>query len=597
MLTIVEISATKWAVILVIIGIAAVQMTFIPTSSCEDDETCAVDAMITFIILGVAVMLCAALLVYVGRSSELKLLRIAGTETASDYLVFLMLETYMREHLEKTKVVDADFLRKTLQDLQREAESSELKLDPHTKLRKRSLVKALSNKSNKVSSKIAPMLSRGASGRMSGKMKSMRNLSTKSPAPSVKKSRAARPDSATTEEKQTESGKNDHRTDHSEVMTFSGPPADRDIEAAAPTEAGTAAQSFQHNSSHFSDEAEDEIAEMPLEISSRRNKYAANGPHGELPVAGEGFIVESKVLPPPQERQLSMARLQKSVRGLVKGVSAKMRAPPARLTSDLKRQRFRTHMRNNFKNGVGSQNYPEVFLCKSPNLFYFLIDCVMTCNSLYFAIFFTDFLLVAEEAGAYGPLLAVVAIIPAVVTVVFLAMVLKTSSLLRAVTKLNVDVVASVIDATAANVEIVRAFRPLFIQRMGDETGLTNEDGLAELFSIFDLTEEGFTKNQFCEIINEMQLHYSSLRWKTLFAAINIDSNTTVSFDEMRKFLFPEAAKEDEKIRKQFFDAKNKRLLGQNGNFEAAARILLFLDPECDINVFIQTDKTFSKRG
>ena len=64
----------------------------------------------------------------------------------------------------------------------------------------------------------------------------------------------------------------------------------------------------------------------------------------------------------------------------------------------------------------------------------------------------------------------------------------------------------------------------------------------------------------------------------------------------MRRFLFPDIAKEDEKIRKRFFDAKNKKLLGENGNFEAAARMLLFLDPECDINVFIQTDPTLSKR-
>ena len=188
-------------------------------------------------------------------------------------------------------------------------------------------------------------------------------------------------------------------------------------------------------------------------------------------------------------------------------------------------------MRNNFQNGVGKQNFRDVFPMGSPAVYYFTIDFLMTCNSLYLAWYFTNFLFLAQNTGEASLFYILIAILPPLVTTPLLTFVIKTSSLLQAVTRLNIDIVSTVVDMTENNMALVEVFRTKFMQRLEEETGKNTEEGVAELFSTFHIDVDGITRAQFRDILADMQMHFVWSKYKLIFLAIDSNNDGSLSME------------------------------------------------------------------
>lgn len=561
LLELIDISPAKWAIILIVVAIASYHDTLWgQISTCQDESPGCVarEQVVLFTCLGVLVFLLCCVAAYCGRRSELKLIRLSGVHSADDYLIFLMVEAKLHDRIARS-IVDKDCVKSTITELQTEAEREILEAELGSYSKRRSQRSQKSAKASipllDITSHVLRAISIFSRGSLGTAKVSSRDSSQKTPKASpvgIDKAQEAAPPR----------------------VAFTLPDAVREFDEVSSRSASTSrrhAASISHR----------------VDIVPKR-RYGKS-----VTIAGDGFLVEEGLLlHKPQAPEASPDLLRsaaKSVRGLITQFSMRgggLNLSPSMAYSEESshrermKQKFTMKMRKNFQQGVGKQNFIDVFPLTSPGLYYFLIDFLMTCNSLYLAWYFTNFMYIAQNTGSASVFYTLMAILPPLITTPILTLVIKTSSVLQAVTKLNMDIVSTVVDMTENNMAVVEAFRVKFIQRLEEETGKNNEEGVVELFSTFHIDEDGITRSMFRDILAEMQMHYVWCKYKLIYSAINSNNDGSLSMEELVRFLFPERTLELDKKRRKFFDVRYTKVIRSMGKVDVAKRILKFLDPD-----------------
>jgi hypothetical protein len=181
----------------------------------------------------------------------------------------------------------------------------------------------------------------------------------------------------------------------------------------------------------------------------------------------------------------------------------------------LAKRKLKGKLRMGYNDGAEHTTYfKDIFAWKLPLLYYGAIDIVMTANSLYISWWITTFIFIARKLNdpAEGILWIFISLLPAVLTFPILGVVIRTSTVLKSLTELDLDAVAAVVEKTIEIRKYVNLLRGNLRKRI-DRLPLAQQDvAVDELFAAVDDTENGeLTREDFRRMLVRLQV------WRLLF--------------------------------------------------------------------------------
>jgi hypothetical protein len=197
------------------------------------------------------------------------------------------------------------------------------------------------------------------------------------------------------------------------------------------------------------------------------------------------------------------------------------------LSAQEREHRFTSIVKSNF----GKQNFKDIFLFKSPTLYYNLISFVITCNSLYLAWWATNFLFVILklDGNMHQVLLVLASLIPPLVTFPTIFLVIRSSTIMKAITLLDLTVVAKVIEQSQINTTMLAEFRKTILNFMKKEgPGI---DGMIKTCNMFaEKNANVLRKSDFREMLLHHKVIYTPEKINFLFGSIDLNGGSTVDY-------------------------------------------------------------------
>mmetsp|Transcript_20925 Transcript_20925/g.30153 ORF Transcript_20925/g.30153 Transcript_20925/m.30153 type:complete len:929 (+) Transcript_20925:135-2921(+) len=251
------------------------------------------------------------------------------------------------------------------------------------------------------------------------------------------------------------------------------------------------------------------------------------------------------------------------------------------------RDKAKKHSKKAFKSrlkrNTNRQNFRDVFPLGKPELFYGLISFVMTCNSLYLAWWFTRVIPYAFGSGVSSPdrvvMFAVLSLLPSLLAFPILALAIRSSSILKAITFLNLNIVGAVMDKTAANNAALEEFRTKFLESCRKEDPLNHKIGMLKICRRYSSDGIMLSRTEFGDMVLACGLLYSPEKLKFIFSYVDINGGATVDMGEFESFLFTEDKKKFEEKRRQLQNKMNSQYLITIGKRNVAKKIIENLSP------------------
>ena len=586
LLNIIDFSNAKWALVIVITGIVAIKLSLFQTSC--SDKSCAVEEEIwTLTICGMVNMLFALLVSYWGRQSEIKLLGVAGVDCVDDYPVFLMVESKMHELLARN-VVKSDCVKTAIAELVTEQETTKIE-ESQKRSRKRQM-----------SMSVVANRRRSSIGGMGGSQISMRRFSTVRVIPGA----CDQHDSVRSNEVSTHGVSSTPcvgSVSHSESSSRISVESIRSCGCQLPSASGDATASVNDHlvafhprdilrrKSTLGDGFTVENRTVPqlddlmaMDLEGEGEGTEGEGTEGMIgtpthedhtvAIAGGGDIEAGaaeveEASPEPRNSMMGDAltnaalvaanlvgglasRIDSAGGALVNGPSARGMLGKAlsghteshrgrRMRHD-EMQKFKRNMQSNF----GHQNFTDVFVFGRPQVFYNCIDWVITCNSLYLAWWTTNFVISANNADGEGSVtaLALISLVPPMLTFPVISYAIKSSTILKALSSLNLDVVATVVEKTESNLTAVEGLRTKLSHLLVPDDHATDattalKDGMMTIFEDFSENQFSLSYEEFLAMLTDFRIHYTSQKSRTIFRSLDINMDGTISI-EVRGKLF-----------------------------------------------------------
>lgn len=176
----------------------------------------------------------------------------------------------------------------------------------------------------------------------------------------------------------------------------------------------------------------------------------------------------------------------------------------------------------------------KVFLFNFPELYFEFIQALMMMISLYIALWVTNFVVAAKE-----PWQKAVTIIFGGLSACIYVYIVRSAALLKAISKLDNDVVLEVIEQTEGSRLLGIEMRDKILSRLSDLG-----EPQAELYTLFrEIDESGngtLSRQEFAIFLNAIEVNFSRKKWQQIFREIDLNYDDMVSFEEFFLFLFPD---------------------------------------------------------
>ena len=562
LLGIIDFSTEKWVLVLVLTCLASIKIGLYE-SACTTPACEAREEIYIFTICGSLNLFISFLLFIWGRQSELRLLSTSGIEGVDDFGVFMMVESKMNRLLERN-VAKHEFVKTAIVELVTEAETS--KLEKSDKLRSERK-QTLSKIAQFVPRKPARVwFERGRNSKGVQDIQSTGSSGGNSCSPPMEHLRGGAGGYSEVFHGLTELSGIAEMSEAADIE--SGPPMGREGAEQGPESAATPYVPSPHNTrsslcangdaAQKTDKPSAAIAAATMAAkralsSCRSNQYLRSATlgegfqvyqeedvsDGEGENGGDGGRIWSvstggdatATTLPPLDRKSS---LKGSVHSVFKDLTMKLgtgRALPkmGETGASASRHNFKSKMKKHYQR----QNFKEVFVFGRPDVFYMLIDFVIACNSLYLAWWSTNFVMVAFRGDVihYSVLLAILSLLPAVFTFPLVSQAIKSSSILKAISKLNLDVLAAVVDKTEHKTKILADFREKLLSQMSDPSR-TPKQQLLDIFAQYDVdNSRQLTREEFRSMLSSFRIHYPPQKWKFVFNALDLDQDSLLSLE------------------------------------------------------------------
>eukprot|EP00607_Mallomonas_marina_P004946 CAMPEP_0182438822 /NCGR_PEP_ID=MMETSP1167-20130531/86043_1 /TAXON_ID=2988 /ORGANISM="Mallomonas Sp, Strain CCMP3275" /LENGTH=570 /DNA_ID=CAMNT_0024632349 /DNA_START=857 /DNA_END=2569 /DNA_ORIENTATION=- len=188
--------------------------------------------------------------------------------------------------------------------------------------------------------------------------------------------------------------------------------------------------------------------------------------------------------------------------------------------------------------------------CKfnTKSIFFNLIEFSMMLNCLWLAMWATNYITLAKNAESDEAFWQCLLIVPFIVIMPLLGYVVKASAKLMAITTLNMDASAKVLEM-AEEVELLlnelRAKLKSQIDVLADKRSHT--EIITDLFNEVDLDGSGqITKVEFRHLLLVLNLHFSNQKLNHLFYAVDRDKSGSITVEEFREIMFGDEIRANE---------------------------------------------------
>lgn len=185
---------------------------------------------------------------------------------------------------------------------------------------------------------------------------------------------------------------------------------------------------------------------------------------------------------------------------------------------------FKSRLKRNFN----KQNFKKVFLFGAPELFYSAVSFVITCNSLYLAWWSTHISTLTLDSARDPVLMMLISLLPAILTLPFLALSIRSSSVLRAITYLSMEVVGSVMDKSAANALSLEEFRKGFINVCAKQNAQEPRRAMQRICKEFSTDKVCITRQQFTDMLLSCGMLYPAEKIHFIFSCIDIAGKSVI---------------------------------------------------------------------
>lgn len=529
-LSIIEIGPEKWLLILLITIAPAMKIEFFE-SSCKTLECKVTEEIYICVFAGLLNSLLAVFVFFCGRYSELQLLKKAGVMAVSDYDVFLSVEARCRHVLSKNKVTSTmvkDAISEYL--VENESIKASKRATRRANIRRQSVVakskmlKAFVNTNG--SARVEPSTSTSSRRTLPDSPSGGGHITTFPSGEAhlgkdLEAGLSSRSGSASDTDDSYPAPVQSSSYRHAAEKYLNAPPADHmyDVDSVMP-----------FTSSPGKDGIVDPDAQIKIQPSISKTKVIVK----RTSTAGEGFVVQTtdtEVIPlndPPPTRRISIditaikANLKKRRSEMMRGSLRKS----VRMSFVASKATYKEKLKTTYE----KENFSDVFLLQSSELYYGLMSVVITANSLYLAWWITDFLMLIlrlKTASDVSYLISISAL-PFLATFPFLYLAVKSSSILKALCRLKLDIVSAVVEKTESNSALKKNFKSMCLA-----TIVNKADPGPELKVLFDNhSGDGIllTLDEFQELVTASKIHLTEQKLRHLYDTIRPSPNREVTF-------------------------------------------------------------------
>ena len=202
----------------------------------------------------------------------------------------------------------------------------------------------------------------------------------------------------------------------------------------------------------------------------------------------------------------------------------------------------------NMESHMISKNLGNIFLFKSPALYFFFIDLSMMSISFYMSFWLCNYvhqILRIDEDVAYW---VIVSLLPGVLSIIIFAIVVESAVLLYSISHVDADMIQSILEQQELAIDLGKFVRDKILCKL-DSLG-EGREFLEELFRTIDTNNSDMlSRAEFQFFCTEMSISFSKKRWRNIFKEIDRNSDNEISFDELFMFLYPESQEAIDKER------------------------------------------------
>lgn len=214
-----------------------------------------------------------------------------------------------------------------------------------------------------------------------------------------------------------------------------------------------------------------------------------------------------------------------------------------------------------------SEDFSDIYFFHSPQLYIIAMEVGIALNSLYLAMWATNFITILRKEYATADILSqLLMLLPLLIVLPCIGSIVKVSSMLSAIATLNVDVIGLVLEDMEDKRSLIYELQEKVKSRIKGEQA-TRQEIIEYLFREIDEDNNGFvTKREFRRMLRALNLHYSDDKFSRLFNAADRDKDGVITMQELNHVIFPiDAEHEQIQIRAELF---NKQLDALTNNMQ-----------------------------
>eukprot|EP00602_Paraphysomonas_sp_CaronLab_P004195 CAMPEP_0185026600 /NCGR_PEP_ID=MMETSP1103-20130426/10950_1 /TAXON_ID=36769 /ORGANISM="Paraphysomonas bandaiensis, Strain Caron Lab Isolate" /LENGTH=801 /DNA_ID=CAMNT_0027560235 /DNA_START=330 /DNA_END=2735 /DNA_ORIENTATION=+ len=302
----------------------------------------------------------------------------------------------------------------------------------------------------------------------------------------------------------------------------------------------------------------------------------------------------------PQSRRNSVVKppnFLRAISGKGHGDTSRPRRMSRNRQSFMSRMSGLTRMREGksdfkelLKKNSGKLIFNDIFLFGMPQLYFGLMSLVITCNSLYLAWWTTNFLmfiLKLKDISDTSMLIALSAL-PPLLTFPFLYLAVKASSILKALSRLDLDIVSAVVEKTESNAATKRFFRELCMNLVKDS--VNPKMALNDLFEEYSVDGITLHWDEFQSLVINSKIHLTQQKLRYLYDSMLPSKSKCITAKDFERFVFGEPV---DNITEQNNEQQSDTIvvIDSDSMKESASRILDFLDPNVQLGISIVVDE------
>jgi len=271
------------------------------------------------------------------------------------------------------------------------------------------------------------------------------------------------------------------------------------------------------------------------------------------------------------------------VRKMSKKMSKARQSFMSRMSGLTRMREGKSDFKELLKKNSGKIIFDDVFLFGMPQLYFGLMSVVITCNSLYLAWWVTNFLMfiLKLKSSSDAVMLIILSALPPLLTFPFLYLAIKASSVLKALSQLDLDIVSAVVEKTESNAATKRFFRELCMNLVKDsphpKVALNN---LFEEYSVDGITLHW---DEFQSLVINSNIHLTQQKLRYLYGVLCKSKSKYITAKDFEAFVFRDP--HEVSVYEKSAPVDTSVYLDSCEQNEAALRILDFLDPKVQLGI------------